>query len=244
MLQLRKRGDKYYYPLLLHPVSRVMKFEKFFEYFSGLPAGGTVVDYGSGDRPYEDMLLGKFDRYIAADYEAANAAHARRPDVLIEGNRLDLPDASVKAVVLTEVMEHLYEPKVVLSEINRILEPGGILIGTVPFAINEHEQPFDFHRYTFFCLQAMFDEAGFEVQQIEYVGDNVGVAILSMTRVAGVVPKALHKLRMAPLAVAIHAVVRIPELIYYWLVKVGLDPNKSAYYRSYPFGFAFMVTKN
>lgn len=243
MLQPKRRGDKYYFRLLLNPVSRVMKFEKFFEYFSGLENGGTVVDYGCGDRPYEEMLSGKFDRYVAVDYDAANAAHTRRPDISIVDNKLGLPSGSARAVVLTEVMEHLYEPRVVLREINRVLEPGGILIGTVPFAINEHEQPYDFHRYTYFCLKAMFDEAGFEVERLEYVGDNVGVAVTCVTRLFGILPKALHKIGLCRLALACFAFIRLPEAIYYMLHSAGLNPGKLPYYQSYPFGFSFMLFK-
>lgn len=242
-LKPNSRGDRHWYPLLKNPVARVLKFEKFCEYFSDLPGGRTVVDYGSGDSPYESMLSKKFEQYIAADYLAANVAHARRPDVAIVDNKLDMPNATASCVVLTEVLEHLYEPRKVLTEINRVLEQGGVLIGTVPFAINEHEQPYDFHRYTFFCLQAMFEESGFEIKRLEYVGDNIGVAIVCWSRVAGIIPKALYRLRLSRVAVAVNGLIRIPELIYYWMRRIGLDPARVAYYRSYPFGFSFMLVK-
>ncbi len=243
MLELQQRAGRFYYGLFRHPVARVMKFEKFASYFSELPNGGTVLDYGSGDRPLEPMLAGKFDRYIAADYPATNAAHARRPDVVINTDGLDLPDESVECVVLTEVLEHLYEPKLVLQEIHRLLKPGGTFIGTVPFAMNEHEQPYDFHRYTFFCLKTMFEKTGFEIRRIEYVGDNVGVAIATATRVVAIIPKTLHRLGFRRLATATHSILRVPEALYYGAVKIGLDPGRLPYYRDYPFGFSFCAAK-
>ena len=39
--------------------------------------------------------------------------------------------------------------------------PGGALFVTVPFVWGEHEQPFDFRRYTTFGLRAICLEAGF-----------------------------------------------------------------------------------
>ena len=224
-------------------MSRVMKFRRFVEFFEALPKGKLVLDYGAGDRPLEPMLKSRFENYIAADYEPANAAHARRPDIPIVDNNIDVESGTVDCVVLTEVMEHLYEPKEVLSEIYRILKPGGALIGTVPFAIGEHEQPYDFHRYTSFALIRMFEDTGFTVNKLEYVGDSVGVAISAISRVFGIVTKLLHKLKLAPLANVVQLIFRLPELVYYAAVRVGADPGRIGYYRNYPFGFAFSVTK-
>ncbi len=220
-----------------------MTHKAFSFFFATLPPGDVVLDYGAGDRPLEPMLKEKFARYIAADYPPANAAHARRPDIEIDDNRLELADASVDCVVLTEVMEHLYDPKAAFQEIHRVLKPGGALIGTVPFAIGEHEQPFDFHRYTSFCLRRMFEETGFEIVRLDYVGDLIGVASVAASRVFGIIPKALHKLKLAPLAWIAQLFTRLPEFIYYAMLRIGLDPGRIAYYRAYPLGFAFHVLK-
>ena len=52
-------------------------------------------------------------------------------------------------VVMTEVMEHLFEPKVVLNEIYRVLRPGGKFIGSVPHpeSHNTKKRPLEDHDY-------------------------------------------------------------------------------------------------
>jgi SAM-dependent methyltransferase len=45
---------------------------------------------------------------------------------------LKLPDNSIKAVGAFDVLEHLEEPGILLNEICRVLEPGGVFICSVP----------------------------------------------------------------------------------------------------------------
>ncbi|MGB7327165.1 MAG: class I SAM-dependent methyltransferase [Rubripirellula sp.] len=243
MLTVQSKRGHYYFSVLWHPVSRVLKFQRFVEFFESLPEGGVVLDYGAGDRPYEQMMLTKFDQYVAADYPDANAAHGARPDIAIVDNSLEMESESVDCVILTEVMEHLYEPRLALEEMFRVLKPGGRIIGTVPFAMNEHEQPYDFHRYTSFCLKQMFADAGFECVKLDYIGDTLGVATMTFSRVFGITNKALNKLGLKPLAMLVQLVYRIPELLYYLMLKCGLNPQRIDYYGCYPFGFAFHIQK-
>lgn len=243
MITLKQGRGGFAFSIFTNPVARVMKFRRFAAYFASLPKGECIIDYGSGDRPMEAMLKTKFDKYVAADYMPANMAHTKRPDIIITDDSIDVKSDTADCVVLTEVMEHLYNPKAVLQEIYRVLKPGGTLIGTVPFALGEHEQPYDFHRYTSFCLRKMFEEAGLEIVHLDYVGDSIGVAVSSLTRTLGIIIKALHKVKLSPIAHLVNLIFRIPELIYYGLVRVGLNPGRIGYYKSYPLGFAFHVVK-
>jgi 2-polyprenyl-3-methyl-5-hydroxy-6-metoxy-1,4-benzoquinol methylase len=47
-------------------------------------------------------------------------------------DQLHLPDASLEAVGIFDVLEHLPNPDVVLREIHRVLKPGGLLLTSVP----------------------------------------------------------------------------------------------------------------
>ena len=59
----------------------------------------------------------------------------RLPDhVVVEGDVEQLPfaDGSFGTVLCTEVIEHIPDPAVALSEFRRVLQPGGVLVGSVP----------------------------------------------------------------------------------------------------------------
>jgi SAM-dependent methyltransferase len=243
MLKPSVRKGSFYFPLHAHSLPRVLKFEHFYRYFLSLPAGGTVLDYGSGIQPYKEMLLTRFERYIAADLKDAVGSHACRPDTYVTATAVDQPSASVDCVVLTEVLEHLYEPRETLLELHRLLRPGGRLLGTVPFFMSEHEQPRDYHRYTSFCLERMFAESGYRIVEIEYVGDMIGVAITGSVKVLQLAVKALRILRLGPLAELVNFAIRLPEYGYYGMLRLGLNPQRVAYFKQHPLGFTFHLEK-
>ena len=51
-------------------------------------------------------------------------------------------------VVCTEVLEHLEDPDASVREAERILKPGGVFMGSVPFLYPVHPDPVDFSRFT------------------------------------------------------------------------------------------------
>ncbi|ETR65887.1 MAG: type 11 methyltransferase [Candidatus Magnetoglobus multicellularis str. Araruama] len=74
---------------------------------------------------------------------------------------LPFDDNSADTVVSFQVMEHLSEPKIFLSECYRILKPNASLLFTVPFMWHVHEAPYDFFRYTRYGLKYLLKHSGF-----------------------------------------------------------------------------------
>ena len=52
------------------------------------------------------------------------------------------------------------------KEINRDLKSDGLLLLSVPLAWDEHEQPYDYARYTSFGLSYILNQNGFEVIEL------------------------------------------------------------------------------
>lgn len=65
-----------------------------------------------------------------------------------DGHAIPLEDGSVHAVWIQAVLEHVIAPSVVVSEIHRVLAPGGWVYAETPFLQHVHEGAFDFTRYT------------------------------------------------------------------------------------------------
>jgi len=127
-----------------------------------LVPNARVLDYGCGDMPYRG-LLPEGVVLVGADLPGNPAAAVElRPDggVVSEDHAFD-------AVISTQVLEHVPDPGLYLSECFRLLRPGGrLLLSTVGIQIY-HPDPADYWRWTCAGLQRATREAGFELESFE-----------------------------------------------------------------------------
>ena len=65
-----------------------------------------------------------------------------------DAHRIPLGDATVDAVWIQAVLEHVLDPWQVAGEVHRVLKPGGIVYAETPFLQQVHEGAFDFTRFT------------------------------------------------------------------------------------------------
>lgn len=100
--------------------------------------GGGSRGEGTGQL-YDDpaLQLVSFDIYASELTQFVADAH-----------RTPLADASVDAVWVQAVLEHVLDPWRVVGEIHRILRPGGVVYAETPFLQPVHEGAYDFTRFT------------------------------------------------------------------------------------------------
>lgn len=120
---------------------------------------GRLLDVGCGRKPYRTLF--DVDEYIGLEIESAETRARGVADVFYGGSEFPFPSESFDVVLCNQVLEHVFTPFEFLSEINRVLRPGGTLLLTVPFVWDEHEQPNDFARYTSFGLGHLLENTGF-----------------------------------------------------------------------------------
>lgn len=100
-------------------------------------AGKRVGDFGCGHQAtFARTVLGEVQSLVLADVALADDLKAH-PKVTaregaLPGSLATLPDASLDVVMCVSVLEHVWEPKVLLKEIHRVLAPGGIALLNVP----------------------------------------------------------------------------------------------------------------
>lgn len=135
-----------------------------------------LLDVGCAGKPFQPL----YSRY-ARDSVGIDVSHTQhadaRMDILADGQALPFEDEAFDAVLCTEVMEHVPEPQRLLAEIRRVLRPGGVAVMTTPFLVPEHEQPWDFFRYTRFGLRYLAERAGLEVVEVRPFAGMIGVCL-------------------------------------------------------------------
>lgn len=146
--------------------SRVWLDGEISAFAKAIPAGSLVLDAGAGQQPYRHHFA--HCRYEAADFEKVAKRYAHSTYVC-DLSQIPVEDARFDAVIFSQVMEHLPEPLAVLTELRRVLKPGGALFYSGPLWFEEHEKPYDFYRYTRFGLDHLFGKAGFEVMELRWL---------------------------------------------------------------------------
>lgn len=134
---------------------------------------GDVVDLGCGSSPYKDLLLscsGKITSYTGVDIDSSPSHVLSEGTIKWNGISIPLPDCSFDCVLMTEVIEHLPDYSVVLSDVFRILRPNGILVATIPFLYPLHEIPYDFRRLTPYEAESVILKSGFRFSKVTRFG--------------------------------------------------------------------------
>jgi SAM-dependent methyltransferase len=141
------------------------------DFVRGLGRVGRALDVGCGD----GRLTAELDasELTAADVSAVALERARprlagaRIVELAPDAPLPFDDGSFELVLAVETIEHVRDVQLLLSEIRRVLVPGGELALTTPAtpALVRPEDPFSPHlrRFTGRSLRRALDELGFEI---------------------------------------------------------------------------------
>ena len=135
---------------------------------------GKLLDVGCGTKPYENIC--NVDEYIGLEIDdEANRQH-NYADVFYDGKTIPFEDKSFDSILSNQVFEHVFNPNQFLKEINRVTKVGGRFLITVPFVWDEHEQPYDYARYSSFGLKHILSENGFEV--VRHKKSNNGIEVI------------------------------------------------------------------
>jgi SAM-dependent methyltransferase len=126
------------------------------------PAGARILDYGCADVPYR--------HFFAEDVEFVPADLPGNPHaslVLEADSRVPADDESVDFVLSTQVLEHVEDPALYLSECHRLLRSGGRLLLSTHGLFVYHPDPDDYWRWTPAGLRRQVTAAGFEIERFE-----------------------------------------------------------------------------
>ena len=135
-----------------------------------LSLSGRVLDLGG----YKGS---EYHQLFKGDFTIMNANLSTGSDIVCDFEQpLPVESASYDAVLLINVLEHIFEYRQLIDEISRVLKPAGTAIIVVPFFIPYHASPEDYHRYTAPALRKALTASGFSNIDITTLGSGVWAA--------------------------------------------------------------------
>jgi len=139
---------------------------------AGHALSGRVLNAGCGEGAYCAWIESQpnVTRIDNVDLSVHPSFLERHPDPrhhLEPGSLTALPfaDASMDAIVCTEVIEHIPDDAAAVAELARVLKPGGVLIASVPLLPAPFDPSHAREGYSEASFRALLSEAGFVVEE-------------------------------------------------------------------------------
>jgi SAM-dependent methyltransferase len=140
---------------------------------------GSILDFGAGDGEFVLRMraMGLPSIGVEMSKEGVDKANSKANaqgygDLLFELKPGVLNGKEFNNIVMSEVVEHIENPRPVLESLARNLSPGGIIIITVPAGpVSKFDRFIGHYRhYSKESLRAEIESAGFEVGRICQIG--------------------------------------------------------------------------
>lgn len=137
-----------------------------------LKPGSRLLDFGCADQPYRKFFPQEVT-YVGADIAGNPAADIE----VTQAGGLPVADESFDAVLSTQVLEHVIDPRVYVSECFRVLRPGGRLLLTTHGTMILHPDPIDYWRWTSAGLRYEIERSGLRVVDFEGIMGLSAIAV-------------------------------------------------------------------
>lgn len=163
--------------------------ERLTEVAARVPPRASVLEAGFGLACLPELLAPKECSWVGFDCEKAFVERA-----MVKGLSVSLGDAdrewawknnSFDCVVLMNVLEHVENTQFVLREAKRVLRKGGVVVGTVPYAVNLKKLWYE--------RKTSFSEDGddlrcFGQNELLFALKRAGFEVREITRICGHLP--------------------------------------------------------
>jgi SAM-dependent methyltransferase len=151
---------------------RELNYLKIKKYTKTIPKDKLCLDIGCGPMTNKN-LLNKFDSTIYVDGAKFNSVN-----IVCDFEKLiPIKDSSVDFILLSNVLEHMFNPQLIFNEIYRILKTNGKCLILVPYLIKLHQEPYDYFRYTKHALERFLKNSKFSNFLIEEMGSTSNIII-------------------------------------------------------------------
>jgi SAM-dependent methyltransferase len=149
-------------------------------------------------------------------------------DFLADAHRIPLEDESYDVVISMQVLEHLHAPWVAVSEVARVLRPGGCFLGSVAFLKPHHGSYF---HMTHAGVSILLERAGL---QPDYLA---GAQSLTYTLYGGLLPFGSRPVKRAVLGAIDRMIASVRARAWSIARRVSADAETNRFQQQLPMSF-------
>ena len=144
-----------------------------------IKVNGLSLEFGAIDRKNKT-----FSNFIRGQskFEYSNIKPNKKLNIFYSDltKKLKIKSNKYNNVLLFNVLEHLPEYRIALSQINRILKKKGKIIGSTPFIYQIHDAPKDYFRFTKEFFEFELKKQKFNNIKVQYLGNGPFTACYSL----------------------------------------------------------------
>lgn len=113
-----------------------------------LPVQEPIYEFGALQLPGLEEFADLRPFFKGKSYVGCDMREGVGVDKVLNLHAIDVPDESVGTVITLDTLEHVEFPHKALSEIYRILKPGGMVVLSTVLDFRIHDSPADYWRFT------------------------------------------------------------------------------------------------
>jgi|TARA_B100002003_G_scaffold174287_1_gene162150 SAM-dependent methyltransferase len=144
-----------------------------------IKVNGLSLEFGTIDRKNKT-----FSNFIRGQskFEYSNIKPNKKLNIFYSDltKKLKIKSNKYNNILLFNVLEHLPEYRIALSQINRILKKKGKIIGSTPFIYQIHGAPKDYFRFTKEFFEFELKKQKFNNIKVQYLGNGPFTACYSL----------------------------------------------------------------
>ena len=193
-------------------------------------AHGRLADLGCGNVPLYGMYKDRVSEVVCVDWSQSRHQISHIDFECDLNQPLPFDNSSFDTLILSDVLEHLYEPDALWRQMARVLRPNGRIVCSVPFFYWLHESPHDYYRYTEYALRRFAKNSSLEIIELIPIGGSIEVMTDLLAKHLVLLPGL-----GVPLALAVQSMV-----LHWSRTRVGLQMiGKTARY--IPLGYTMVA---
>ena len=194
------------------------------EIFKKFKINGDIIEFGASEKINKNFCNSKL-KNCKINYSNINPLNKEFLNIDLQ-KKISV-DMKYDYIIIFNVLEHLLDPNLALSNLSQICKKNGKIIGSTPFLFRVHAAPNDYSRFTKDHLIELLKSNNFKDIEIIELGTGPFLACISLLR---------SYLKYLPI---IYQSLVLLALVFDKLIRLFIktDPKKI-----YPIGYIFFAT--